>query len=190
MLLDKARQFIGCLVVLDPGWNKITALAHAWHETAGFARVIGQNNYWGVKVPQRTPWKGLTAKVLTTEYARKRPEEGPEEARKRLSSAFAAPIEAIDQVNGLWRVKLPLWFIDFPTCEEALIWYDHFIARLYPDSYALRFDPAQFFAAIVNPKLNHGNQYATDPGYARAATGIAAMLQNDPEVRALLVNTL
>lgn len=64
---DKAIKFIEALPISRVcGFSGLAVFTHAYHESAGFTRVIGDHNYWGIKVPQR--WKGKTRDVQTHEY--------------------------------------------------------------------------------------------------------------------------
>jgi len=127
---DKAEKFKEALqIVKDNGFDPLAVLTHAWHESAGFTRVIGNHNYWGIKTPKN--WQGLVKCVLTHEV-----------------------------IKGK-RIEVHAYFIDFETLHGALEWYMSLIKRLYPESYAHRSDPEQYFKGLVSGKY----QYATDPHY-------------------------
>jgi len=50
------RFLAGLKFVIQRGWNPWAVYTHAWHETGGFKKVIGDNNFWGMKVPNE--WHG------------------------------------------------------------------------------------------------------------------------------------
>jgi flagellum-specific peptidoglycan hydrolase FlgJ len=127
---DKAIEFKEALsIVGDNGFSPLAVFTHAWHESGGFKRVIGQHNYWGIKVPKN--WQGLAHGVMTHEY-----------------------------VKGK-RVNVIDYFIDFENVSAALNWYMGLIKRLYPESYAHRGEPEQYFKGLVSGRY----KYATDPRY-------------------------
>jgi len=54
----------------------------------------------------------------------------------RISKIFGTSNIKIEGMkNGMWYIGIPQQFIDFPTCEVALIWYGNdLIANMYPES--------------------------------------------------------
>lgn len=50
------------------GWNPAIVYVHAFHESGGFRKVIGKNNYWGIKSSKT--WKGKKIKVITHEFVK------------------------------------------------------------------------------------------------------------------------
>ena len=61
------REFIGALkIAREEGFSPWSVLTHAWHESGAFRKVIGNHNYWGIKVPRK--WQGKVEMVETHEY--------------------------------------------------------------------------------------------------------------------------
>lgn len=204
MLINaKAASFIKALAASRAqGFNDFAILTHAWHESGGFARVIGQFNAWGIKVPQRTPWPGPVCLVPTTEYTKALAGETPATALPRL---VRNDVQVLGQVRGMWKLGLKQAFIDFNDQPAALKWYCDFIRRLYPLSFAARGVPSAYFYGLVGKwpvtKYKDGNPYsvmeykpgalvyATDPDYVDELLGRANALQNDASIKAALAAT-
>lgn len=61
------KPFIDALkIAAEQGFSKLGVLTHAWHESGAFRRVIGNNNFWGIKRPKK--WQGKVMLVDTHEY--------------------------------------------------------------------------------------------------------------------------
>src|SRR3990167_3686650 len=64
---EKATEFLVELrIVKEANISPWACLTQTCHETGFFARVIGENNYWGIKKPRS--WRGPVHKVLTHEF--------------------------------------------------------------------------------------------------------------------------
>ncbi len=185
-LLPKAKEFIQCLITTrEYGFNDLCVLTHAWHETAGFVKVVGSYNFWGIKVPSRSPWNGLIAERWTHEDIPVYPNETQDQALIRAIKMFARNNARIDGTvtdrkgNKCWHVGLPQQFCDWPTCEQALLFYADLVKRLYPFSYANKKDPYNYFRGLVDGKL----KWATDPLYITALESRYQVLQKDAGIR-------
>jgi len=149
--MDKLDYFISCLPVSrEWGFNDWCIVTHAWHESAGFQKVIGKYNFWGIKKPQK--WVGETIPINTHEY-----------------------------IKGK-KVAVVDYFIDFATCEQALLWYCGLIDRLYPESFFNRQLPELFFKGLVNGKY----KYATDPKYADKLEKLYIQLKDNIRLKNVL----
>ncbi|MEM2986955.1 MAG: glucosaminidase domain-containing protein [Nitrososphaerota archaeon] len=78
-----------------------------------------------------------------------------------------------EYINGK-KVKVTDKFIDFYNIQEALLWYDSFIRRIYKISYANRNNYVNFFSGLVSGPY----KYATDPNYAKKLTELYVTLKN------------
>jgi hypothetical protein len=47
-------------------FDDYTIITQAWHESAGFTRIIGDWNFWGIKKPRG--WRGKVHRIKTHEY--------------------------------------------------------------------------------------------------------------------------
>ena len=66
MMPDKMKEFITTAKTVLKETNYIyCCLTQAYHESAGFKRVIGSQNYWGIK--KSATWKGKVHEVQTWE---------------------------------------------------------------------------------------------------------------------------
>lgn len=63
--MSKLEEFILHLRILN-WFDPYIPLTHAWHESAGLTKVIGNYNFWGIKKPQK--WEGKTIDITTHEY--------------------------------------------------------------------------------------------------------------------------
>lgn len=63
----KAQKFIEVLhVATEQDFSAWAVFVHAWHETGAFKSVIGDHNYWGIKMPKN--WQGKIKMSETHEY--------------------------------------------------------------------------------------------------------------------------
>jgi len=94
--LNKELEFIKAVVrVAEPlGFCTAAIYAQAHLETAGFRKVIGKHNYWGIKKPRR--WKGKVHTLQTFEEIKGK--------RKRVTATFIDFPTASDAVD--WYLKL------------------------------------------------------------------------------------
>lgn len=148
------------------GFDWLILLTHAFHESGGFEKIIGNNNFWGLKTPSRSKWPGKSVKVYTTEYEPVNIGESYEQALIRISKksgCYSITIEPVKINNkDFWKVSLPQTFRDWLTTEDAVAFYNVFIRNNYPSAYNSRSDYMNYFKNLVNGKL----KYATDPSYA------------------------
>ena len=106
------------------GFANICVLTHAWHESAGFTRVIGRYNAWGIKTPKKTAWVGPSVTVWTSEFDRVLGEETIVTALPRLQKRWGRDdLRIISQIKGMWKIQLPQTFVDFVAQDEAIRWY-------------------------------------------------------------------
>ena len=137
------------LANLSEGWDRKIIYIHAYHETGKFKKVVGTNNYWGLKCPKN--WTGKTVEVITTEFVKG--SEVPPEFKDKLIS--------YEKVGDYLKLKIRDLFIDFDTAKDSIEYYEKFIKRVYPQAFELRGNYKGYYAALVSGKL----KYATDPKY-------------------------
>lgn len=167
---EKAREFICNLnYTRGLGYSDVAVLTHAWHESAGFTKIIGEWNCWGIKTPSKSTWNGMIVEAATHEYEQIVPSETEDQALVRIIKKYGTINAAIARRDGRWYVSLPQQFRDWPTCEQAMVWYCDFIARLYRPAYNARKNPEEYFKGLVaGPR-----KYATDPNYVKALTALS-----------------
>lgn len=65
--MNKRDEFKAEFVFIDElGFDPMIVYTHAWHESGGFKRIIGNYNFWGIKCPRK--WTGKKVLVNTHEY--------------------------------------------------------------------------------------------------------------------------
>lgn len=186
MLSEKEKKFIECAktVAAENAYDVMCIVTHAYHEVgAGLIKTVGQNNYWGIKTPEKSVWNGLVAKVWTHENMRALPKETQDEALIRATRAWPkknAEIECKEKANGIeyWKVKIIDTFRDWPTVEQALLWYVDFIKRNYPNAYNHRLNPIAYFLGLSG--------YATDPLYIKKLNNTYSNLSQNEEIKKIL----
>ena len=126
--VKKMKKFLDVMIPFADlkNFNRWAIFTHAWHETAGFTRAIG-NNYFGIKKPRH--WEGKVVIKTTHEYVKA---EGGEK-----------------------RIKINLPFADWDTLADALIWYGGLIERLYHIAYKNRYNPDGYFVGLVAGKYEY-----------------------------------
>ena len=185
MLNGKAKQFIQCLTILTgQGFDPWGPLTQAWDESGGFTRVIGDWNFLGIKKPEKHPWTGKVFVRWTHEYMSIKEGETLEQTLSRARTNFGGDASLKDgQRNGEWYVLCTQEFVDFATCEAALMWYSDLIHRLYPNSWTGRADALQFFAGLMNGP----NQYNGNKKYVADLTALCAELKQNAELKSLIL---
>jgi hypothetical protein len=99
MLNDKAKNFCKYLGIAKArGFDPLVVLTHAWHESAGFTRIIGVSNVWGIKAPSDVMrWNGLVVERWTHEDERVRDEDLRGDQRgQRVDEGGAQPAGGTD----------------------------------------------------------------------------------------------
>jgi flagellum-specific peptidoglycan hydrolase FlgJ len=158
------------------GYDPLILTTHAFHESGGFEKIIGRNNFWGLKVPTRSEWTGLAATIMTHEYENIVDGESYAQALARIKKKYGAPVAKIEKsiTYNKWKVFLPQKFRDWQTTSEAVKFYINFIKQNYPAAFEARADYQNYFKRLVEGKL----KYATDPAYARKNEDLYIMLKN------------
>jgi flagellar protein FlgJ len=87
------------------------------------------------------------------------------------------PINTHEFVGGK-NVSIVDYFIDFATCEQAMLWYCDLIERLYPEAFFNRALPELFFKGLTNGKY----QYATDPKYSDKLISLYNYLKSENDM--------
>ena len=159
------------------GFNPYAVLTHAWDESGAFGHVIGQNNYWGIKTPQKSVWTGIVAEVWTHEDEAIVGSESADDAIARLIKKYGVSKGRMDGTvqnkkgQSFWHFALPLTFRDWTTCEAALSWYCDFVQKVYPAAYANRSNPDLYFEGLKG--------WATNPNYIADLKALNLILQKD-----------
>lgn len=177
MIKSRILTFIDGLQTLrKTGFNDYCIFTHAFHESGRFIKVIGNHNYWGIKVPRQ--WTGVVHTVTTHEYTKKIEGENQEQALQRIWELYGRyDVKIKRQDDIFWVTTLNQRFIDFKTLPDALEWYCDFIKRLYPNAYSNRHNPIEYFNGLINGSL----QYATDPRYVEKLEATMTFLRNYKE---------
>jgi mannosyl-glycoprotein endo-beta-N-acetylglucosaminidase len=181
----KATSYLGTL-----GWDRLIVVTHAWHETGMFKHVIGDNNFFGITLPQG--WTGKVCDVMTHEvyiYKLKEGETKDSVQAKAIEAAKAAWPSAVEALvipspdGQIWvRVKTSRKFADWSSSADALTFYANKIKSMYPQSFSFRNIPEKYFFWLVNGKY----QYATDPQYIQACLNVYKEVQGSDLVKGAL----
>ena len=147
-------------IAVPLGFHPASIMVQAELESGRFKKIIGLNNYWGIKVPKSIPWTGTTARVITSETFTD-PAEFVKFVNKHIADILSI---GYNEKQKLWWVKLWDVFCDWPFEPAAVEYYTALVKRLYPVAYALRHDPPRYFTALVSGK----RKWATDIVYAQS----------------------
>lgn len=148
---------------LKEGWDRKIIYVHAYHETGGFKRVVGLNNYWGLKTPKN--WAGKVVEVITTEFVKG--DVIPREFQNKVINS--------EKVGDYLKLKIRDKFIDFDEAKDSIEYYERFIQRVYPQAFAVRNDYKAYYNALVSGKL----KYATDPKYPEKLIRLYETIKGD-----------
>lgn len=182
---DRALLFVE---ELNEAWrngvNPWACLVHAWHETAGFTRIIGDHNYFGITASAsyvETAADSLKVQVVTHEMMLTRAETR-EEAMQRAARNWGNCAEA-KLVNGkYWDVTVERWFRDWVSCKLAIRWYCGLIQRMYPLSFAAAENAPLYYSGLVTGE----NKWATDPYYIEELAKVDAELRQQSGITNLV----
>lgn len=160
----KRGQFIAAAMqaLVPRGFNLVGPTVQADVESGRFRRIVGWNNFWGIKASKR--WEGKRVRCLTTEYARDL------KRAASLISQYNGYIEKVsyDEKNDRLCLKVLADFRDWKREPEAMKWYAGLLSRMYPKAWVHRGDkdPRRFFDGLVSGKW----QWATDHKYVGILT--------------------
>ena len=132
------------------GYDPLIPLAQAALECSHFRKVIGLNNYWGIKVPKRTKWTGKVLRRWTSEQFEKL--HDAQEYAKRHDDA------TVTFKDGIYIVRLPDDFCDWERERLALGYWMGLIERVYPQCLPYKQMPEDFYYGLISGK----SKYATD----------------------------
>jgi len=184
MLNDKAKNFCKYLGIAKArGFDPLVVLTHAWHESAGFTRVIGVSNVWGIKAPANIMrWSGLVVERWTHEDERVRENETPDQALARCIGKYGTTNLRVEQMINInnkkyWHIGIAQKFRDWAGFHEAIPWYCDFIARVYPDAFEHRGSNI-FFPGLISGEY----KYATDPAYIPKLMAMYKSLAQNKEI--------
>lgn len=175
---SKREQFLTAVeeVAVKEGYDPMSVLIHAEHETGHFEHIIGWNNYWGIKVPKKKKWEGqvlpqTTHEIFTNNFRFARFLNRRIKDVQEVKYNEKVVMEPVDVGGGKtekrprrirrWIVKLTELFIDWPREKDAVLWYMDLVQRLYKDAYDNRDNPPLFFKGLVSGT----RKWATDPEY-------------------------
>jgi hypothetical protein len=189
--ISDLNRFVKATAFLAPlGWDRLIVTTHAWHETGGFKHVIGENNFFGITLPEK--WLGKVNDVITHEVSvyKLKPGETKDSASgsaiAAAKAAWPSQVEAdvVPSPDGqIWvRVKLTRQFADWNSETDALTFYANKIKGMYPQSFSFRNVPEKYFYWLVNGKY----QYATDPQYINECMDVYKQVQGSDLVRSAL----
>ena len=174
----KREQLLAAIesVAVPKGYDPLSILIQAEHESGHFEHIIGWNNFWGIKVPKRKPWTGIIVPVKTHEiftnnfhfvrFLNKKLKDIIEvkyNERVEMVASDADPKVKRPRKIRTWTVKLTDSFCDWKREKYALEWYMDLIERLYPEAHENRGDPPAFFKGLVSGP----RKWATDPAYVK-----------------------
>ena len=80
---------------------------------------------------------------------------------ERGNPNLKARSKTIEIAGDNFKVFLPDIFIDFPSANEAIIFYTNFIERRYPEAFKNRREYKAYFNGLICGE----REYATDPAY-------------------------
>ena len=102
-------EFIKSLsVVKKADFSPWAVYTQACHETGFFYRVIGRNNYWGIKKPR--DWHGPTARTLTKEW---------ENDREIIKVAEFADWDTAEEALGFYTALIERLYPDSYRCRSC-----------------------------------------------------------------------
>jgi len=160
-------------------FNRWAIFTHAFHETGGFKKAIG-NNYFGIKKPKK--WNGKVTRLYTHENVKALSGETKEQAQERIQKRWGCPIEIVSFKDGWWKIRITAEFADWETLPEALIWYGSLIKRLYSISFLNRENPEHYFIGLTAGKY----LYASDPRYVEKLKNMYGKLRASEYIKNLV----
>jgi len=163
------------LIAVPLGVHPDSVMVQAYHETGGFKRIIGWNNFWGIKTPNKIEWDGKKVEVPTWEWF----------LEENLDSFITFYNKNSDKVFEIKRSKTKKGskiigahlldeFCDWYLESEALKYWIGLIKRVYPLAWVERGNPDEFYKKLVSGKY----KWATDPEYPENLINLRKNISN------------
>jgi hypothetical protein len=194
-LNEKMKQFINCRYVWrEYGFHDLSLFTQACLESGNFLSVIGQNNCFGRKVPQKSVWHGKIIERPTKEQELVIGSETKDQALVRLRYKYSGKrdVQILERSsNGrVWTIHVFDWFIDLPTMEQMILNQCEFIKNNFGDAFFKRNDPAMFFFKlqdnIPDSPTDSDLVYATDKNYVPSLIARKKEIESSPSIIKLL----
>lgn len=164
-MTDKTKQgqFLAAVETVFPEFDPLIFVAWAAHETRKFEKVIGLNNFFGMKVPKDPGRRALIdAEPVRVPTAEIIGYDRPNQLASLLNRNAGNIIKVIWQAKRKrWVVKLYALFADWSRELKALEYIRQYLTDLFPDALDEHHDPYGFACALVDGP----RKYATDPEY-------------------------
>jgi hypothetical protein len=192
--LDRFIKSAG--ILKSRGFDFYAVLTHAWNESGGFEHIIGNNNFFGITMPNN--WGGKILHIPTHEFVKYViPDPNDKDlnakaiayAKRQFPGAHDFEVQPVNPSKpGYCYVRLSTTreFIDWDSTEEALIFYCDKIQRMYPQSYSWRNVPDKYFFWLTGGKY----QWATNPKYAGELTSLCSILTAKADLKTKIDSVL
>lgn len=166
-MTDKVKQgqFIAAVKEVCPDFDPLILVAWAAHETGRFEKVIGHNNFFGIKMPKSLKRRAMIdrepAKIPTTEIIRY---DRPDQMAGLLNTYKGNIIKVYWQpAKQRWVIKLYAEFADWSREQKTLLYVRQYLQDLFPVAWENKQHPEKFVGGLVDGR----RKYATDPDYKR-----------------------
>jgi flagellum-specific peptidoglycan hydrolase FlgJ len=153
-LPPRGIMLVGALALLRPRANTFLYISQAILESGWFSRVVGENNYWGIKT-----YKGWTGRVVLVPTHEAFKEKKDADAFGELHSEYDDPPFWSKRV-GAWLVKCDARFRDWDSALSAGQWYFGLLQRRYLGAYKAT-EPEGFVDGLYNG--DGGRRWSTSP---------------------------
>lgn len=161
----KQGQFAAAVKTVCPDFDPLILIAWAVHETGWFKKVIGHNNFFGMKMPKSEKRRAMIdrppALVPTAEIIRY---DQPDRLTSLLNANLGNIIKIYWQpAKKRWVIKLYAQFADWSREGKALKYIRQYLQDLFPIAWANRKHARRFVSGLVDGR----RKFATDPDYKR-----------------------
>lgn len=156
--LVKQGQFVGAVqqVLVPKGWDPLIPVTQATLESGWFDRVIGWNNFFGMKYPRSEKRRAMIdrpiVRVPTHEYiskavADRKPAHLAAFVRQNIGELIDVRYEADKQ---RYRFHLYARFADWSRETKACLYWDSYMERMMPNAFACKQDPLGFVRGLFS----------------------------------------
>ncbi len=178
--MDEAKrgQFTASVIKLMPDFEPEILVAWAAHETAQFEKVIGWNNFLGMKMPKNAERRAMidrpAVRVPTTEiigYDR------PDQMAGLINRVKKTDLGKIywQPKKQRWVIKLHDYFADWSREDKAMTYLRRYLEDLFPAALEAKTEPFKFVSALVDGP----RKYATDPDYKDSWMGMYLQVKGE-----------
>lgn len=157
----KQGQFVAAVQQQLKGWDPLIPITHATYESGWFSKVIGWNNFFGMKYPRskkrramidREPVRVPTHEFIKLELVKRKPAFFAAFLRQNIGELIDIRYEAHRE---RYNIHLYARFADWSRETKAVEYWEAYMKDMMPGAYEKRQDPVGFVRGLFSGRYKY-----------------------------------